>query len=247
MNPEEIKENVCQVEERIRRACERAGRDRREVQLIAVSKTFSPEYVRAALTAGVIVFGENRVQEAMEKFKAVALSLRNPAGAYTGESAARGFKLHLIGHLQGNKARPAAGMFDMIHTVDRLEIARKLSGYCEQLNRLLPILIQVKIGNEETKSGVESRHALELVQQVSLLKPLRVRGLMAIPPFTDHPEDSRGHFQSLRQLAEGIARARIENVSMHELSMGMSHDFEVAIEEGATLIRVGTSIFGGRG
>jgi pyridoxal phosphate enzyme (YggS family) len=247
MNPEEIQDNVFRVEERIKRACERARRDRREVQLIAVSKTFSPEHVRAALTAGVTVFGENRVQEAMEKFNAVALSLRNPPRAHPGESAARAFKLHLIGHLQSNKARPAAGIFDMIHTVDHLEVARKLSVYCEQLNRLLPILIQVNIENEETKSGVESRHVLELVQQVSLLKPLRIRGLMAIPPFTDHPEDSRSHFRSLRQLAEGIARARIENVSMHELSMGMSHDFEVAIEERATMIRVGTAIFGGRG
>lgn len=234
MTLEDIRTNIQQVEAQVARACQRAGRERLEVRIIAVTKTFPAESIQAALDAGVEHFGENRVQEALAKFSSFRRSRKIP------------FKVHLIGHLQTNKAKRAVEIFDMIQTVDRLELAQKLNHHCEQLNRLLPVLIQVSLGNEETKSGVEPHHALELVQQVSALKQLRVRGLMAIPPFSDEAEDSRAHFRSLRLLAEKIRSVRIENVSMNELSMGMSHDFEVAIEEGATLIRVGTAIFGKR-
>ncbi|MBZ5534583.1 MAG: YggS family pyridoxal phosphate-dependent enzyme [Acidobacteriia bacterium] len=247
MSVQEIRDNIGRIEERIQRACQRAGRDRHEVQLIAVSKTFPAEAVLAAVHAGLSVFAENRVQEADQKFSALvpALALEDHG---PGEGAAgRKLKLHLIGHLQSNKAKRAAEIFDMIQTVDRIELALKLSRSCEQLNRLLSVLIQVNLGNEETKSGVEPSGALELVRQVSELKALRVRGLMVIPPFRDRPEESRADFRSMRQLAGEIAKPRMANVSMHELSMGMSHDFEVAIEEGATMIRIGTAIFGGRG
>jgi PLP dependent protein len=247
MDTSEIRNNLDRLEERIRRACDRAGRDRREVQLIAVSKTFPAEVVLSAFHAGIKVFGENRVQEADEKFKALASFLDSRDPDQNGKTAGEGIKLHMIGHLQSNKAKRGAEIFDMIQTVDRIEVAQRLSRCCEQLNRLLPVLIQVNLGNEETKSGIEPAGALELVTEVSKLKSLRVRGLMAIPPFREHAEDARADFRLMRKLAHEIARPRIENVSMHELSMGMSHDFEVAIEEGATLIRVGTAIFGRRG
>jgi pyridoxal phosphate enzyme (YggS family) len=246
MDTQEIRNNIDRLEDRIQRACERAGRDRREVQLIAVSKTIPVEGVSAAFQAGLTVFGENRVQEAEEKFKTFASFLDSRDLRPAERSAGERFKLHLIGHLQSNKAKRAAEIFDMIQTVDRFDVAQKLSRCCEQLNRLLPVLIQVNLGNEETKSGVEPFGVLELVTRVSMLKSVRVRGLMAIPPFRERGEDARADFRSMRKLAQEIAKPRIDNVSMHELSMGMSHDFEVAIEEGATLIRVGTAIFGKR-
>ena len=246
MNIQEISANLKPLEERIQQACRRAGRERHEVQLIAVSKTFPVEAVVAAVHAGLTIFAENRVQEADQKFSALASSLAMEDQGGAAGAAERGFKLHLIGHLQSNKARRAAEIFDMIQTVDRIEVALKLSRSCEQLNRLLPVLIQVNLGNEETKSGVEPSGALELGRKVSELKALRVRGLMAIPPFRDHAEESRADFRAIRRLAEEIAKPRLANVSMHELSMGMSHDFEVAIEEGATMIRLGTAIFGKR-
>jgi PLP dependent protein len=246
MNIQEIRANLERLEEGIQRACQRVGRDRHEVQLIAVSKTLPVEAVVAAVHAGVTVFAENRVQEADQKFSALASSLTLEDHERAEGASGKRLKLHLIGHLQSNKAGRAAKIFDMIQTVDRIDVALKLSRSCEQLNRLLPILIQVNLGNEETKSGVEPSGALELVRQVSDLNALRVRGLMAIPPFRDHAEESRADFRAMRQLAEQIAKPRIANVSMHELSMGMSHDFEVAIEEGATMIRIGTGLFGRR-
>lgn len=246
MTVQEIRDNISRIEERIQRACQRAGRDRHEVHLIAVSKTFPVETVVAAVQAGVTVFAENRVQEADQKFTALATALAPGEHGSAERAAGRGLKLHLIGHLQSNKAKRAAEIFDMIQTVDRIEVALKLSRSCEQLNRLLPVLIQVNLGNEETKSGAEPSGVLELVRQVSDLKALRVRGLMAIPPFREHPEESRADFRAMRHLAKEIAKPRLPNVSMHELSMGMSHDFEVAIEEGATMIRLGTAIFGSR-
>jgi pyridoxal phosphate enzyme (YggS family) len=249
MDAEVIRRNIHQVEERIQRACERAGRDRRQVQLIGVSKTFPAEYVTAAIAAGVRVFGENRLQEAVQKFGRVEALLQenSPTPPLPADSLGRRkFKLHLIGHLQSNKAKPAAEIFDMIQTVDRLEIAVRLDRCCEQLNRLLPVLIQVNLGNEETKSGARPSEAMDLVKQVAGLKNLRVRGLMAIPPLREQAEDSRADFRVLRELAGSIAHAGTDKVSMNELSMGMSHDFETAIEEGATMIRVGTGIFGTR-
>lgn len=262
---DEIRQNLKRVEAGIQQACARAGRGRREVQLIAVSKTFPAECIVAAIQAGMSVFGENRVQEAVGKFAEGALSVQSqnrqqlwsenkeeqlvigcgPSNP-TDRPGPSSIRLHLIGPLQSNKAKPAAGLFDMIQTVDRLEIARKLDHQCDLLNRLLPVLVQVNLGNEETKSGVDPARALELVKQVARMKHLRVRGLMSIPPFRDVAEDSRADFRVLRELSKEIARAGIENVSMNELSMGMSHDFEVAIEEGATMVRVGTGIFGRR-
>jgi pyridoxal phosphate enzyme (YggS family) len=254
---ESIRRNVESVEERIFKSCQRVGRSRKEIQLVAVSKTFPAEVVLAACEAGLRAFGENRVYEAAEKIHAV----RRVFPASRGEEdrkervdlpptpssgKADRVKWHLIGHLQTNKAKLGVELFDIIQSVDRFEIAQKLDRYCEPENRLLPVLIQVNVGAEETKSGIGSGGALALVQQVAVLKHLRIRGLMAIPPYRDVAEESRQDFRALRLLAEQIAENRIGNVSMNELSIGMSHDFEVAIEEGATMIRVGTAIFGER-
>ncbi len=252
---DQIRINVEHLEGRIQTACQRARRNRSEVQLIAVSKTFSADLVRSAMAAGLRVFGENRVQEAATKFGELQTTyLQRKDVTAEGLSGARGHmdspesgaRLHLIGHLQSNKAKRAAEIFDMIQTVDRLEIAERLEHYCDQIDRLLPVLVQINLGNEETKSGVEPGAAPVLARQIAGFHHLRLRGLMAIPPFREDPEDSRADFRALSRLAHQIAEMHIPNVSMNELSMGMSHDFETAIEEGATMIRVGTAIFGRR-
>ena len=242
MDISEIKDNLAEIESRITKACERARRSRSSVQLIAVSKSFPFDVVQMGIAAGLTVFGENRVQEAAEKFE----KLKEGKFADASDSAGKRNQLHLIGHLQTNKAKRAAELFDMIQVVDRPEVAQKLDHHCEQLNRLLPVLVQVNLGNEETKSGVEPHTALEMVKRLSQFKHLRIRGLMAIPPFRENTEDSRVHFRSLKQLSDEIAQAQIPHVSMNELSMGMSHDYEIAIEEGATMVRLGTAIFGKR-
>jgi hypothetical protein len=189
------------------------------------------ERIHLALDAGVVHIGENRVQEAAAK----APALRH-----------RPMTLHLIGPLQKNKANKAAELFDWVETVDNLELAARLDRACQRLNKTLPVLVQVNIGNEATKSGVLDREAIDFIGSVGGFPNLSVKGLMAIPPFFDDPEAVRPYFVRLRQLSERIACEKLANVSMAELSMGMSHDFEVAVEEGATLIRVGTAIFGER-
>ncbi len=216
-----ISENIARVRDRIAAAARRAGRDPDQITLMAVSKTVEPERIREAYAAGVRVFGENRVQE-FEK-KAPAL----------GELAGAGW--HLIGHLQSNKAKKAAELFAAVDSVDSLKLARKLE---EAAERTLPVLIEINIGGEEAKSGVRPG-SVELEELLGAsFQRVEVRGLMAIPPFTDDPEGARPYFRKMRELRE--------KVGLRELSIGMSHDFEVAIEEGSTCVRVGTAIFGER-
>lgn len=212
-------------------ACARAGRREADVRLIAVSKTVAPERIREACEAGVREFGENRVQEAAAKIAQLA-----------------GLDLtwHLIGHLQSNKARRAASLFGWIHSVDSIELAAKLNAACVEQAIRIPVLLQVNLGGETTKSGVEETDAVPSAEEISGLPWLELRGLMVIPPYSENPEDARIYFRRLRSLAEDIQAAGLPAASVRELSMGMSHDFEVAIEEGATMIRVGTAIFGAR-
>ncbi len=224
-----IKDNLVRVYDRISRAAERAGREASSIHLIAVSKTRPLSMIEEARRAGVTDFGENRVQEALEK-------IRPDDGA----------TWHLIGPLQRNKARFAARAFDMIHSVDRLSLGQELDRRLRSAGRTMPVLIQVNTSREESKAGVEPDRALELAGQLSTLPGLSVRGLMTIPAFTPDPEDARPAFRLLRETRDRIAAAGITGVDMHVLSMGMSHDFEVAIEEGADLVRVGTAIFGAR-
>jgi hypothetical protein len=215
----DMRANLGRVQEAVARACARAGRSPDDVLLIAVSKTMDVERVRLAIAAGVAALGENRVQEAKEKIEALG----------------RPVPWHLIGSLQTNKARDAARLFDWIHSVDRLELAQELSRRAE---RVLNILLQVNLGDEPQKGGVAPAELKRLHELVAALPNLKVRGLMAIPPATLQSEQARPFFRQLRELREQLG--------LEHCSMGMSADFEVAIEEGATMVRVGTAIFGPR-
>jgi hypothetical protein len=226
-----IKENVAQVRERIAAACRRSGRGPDDVKLVAISKTFPPERIRAAYEAGLRDFGENRVQEAAAKRPALTdLSIT----------------WHLVGHLQTNKAKAARELFHWVHSVDSFRLAQKLEQAAPSSGCRLPVLLEVNLGEEASKAGAGESEIIQLAEQVSQLAALEVRGLMVIPPFFDDPEQVRPYFRRLRQLAQEVESKNIPNLSMQELSMGMSQDFEVAIEEGATMIRVGTAIFGPR-
>ena len=226
-----IRENIARVEERIAAACRRSGRRREDVKLVAVSKTHPPELVRAAYEAGLRDFGENRVQEAKSKFPGLA---------------DLGATWHLVGHLQSNKARVARELFHWVHSVDSLHLAEKLAQAAAPGDARLPVLIEVNLGEEASKAGVRAADVAALAEQIAPMETLELRGLMVIPPFFENPEDVRPYFRQLRALAGDIEARNLPNVSMRELSMGMSHDFEVAIEEGATIVRVGTAIFGER-
>lgn len=223
-----IAENIARVEERISAACIRGHRRREDVKLVAVSKTHPAEMIRGAYAAGLRDFGENRVQEAKPK---------------CAELADLNITWHLLGHLQSNKARVARELFQWVHSVDSLRLAEKL-GSAGQAK--LPVLIEVNLGDEASKSGVPGAEAPRLAEQVAQIECLDLRGLMVIPPFLDDSEQVRPYFRQLRAVAAEIEARNLPNVSMRELSMGMSHDFDVAIEEGATMIRVGTAIFGER-
>ncbi|MSO22834.1 MAG: YggS family pyridoxal phosphate-dependent enzyme [Acidobacteria bacterium] len=227
----DVASNLRWVLESIERAAQKAGRSRGSVKLVAVSKTVGVESIRQAVAAGATALGENKVQEA--SYKRPLLS----------ELSA---EWHLIGSLQKNKANRAAEIFDWIDSLDDLELAAKLDNACERLNKRMPVLIQVNVGREASKSGIAEEDAAEFAGRISAFSHLEVRGLMAIPPYTEDPGEARPYFRRLRELAQRIESQRLTGVSMKELSMGMSHDFPVAIEEGATLVRVGTAIFGPR-
>jgi PLP dependent protein len=224
-----IAANLVQVRERVARAAERAGRRGGEITLIAVSKTVSVEAIRAAYELGLRHFGENRVQE----FEAKQPKLADLECVW-----------HFIGHLQGNKARRAARLFDRIDGVDDAGLARKLDAAAAAEGKRLPVLIEVHLGGEETKSGAAEADLAALAASVRALDHLELRGLMAIPPYFDDPEHARPYFRRLRELRDDVSRQIGDALPV--LSMGMSHDLEVAIEEGATEIRVGTALFGGR-
>jgi PLP dependent protein len=220
-----IDKNLADIERRIAEAAIRAGREPGEVKLVAVSKTHPPDTLREAMKAGVHVFGENKVQEGESKILEI------------GRDAA---EWHLIGHLQSNKARKAVQLFDVIHSLDSVELAKRLEGICEEEGReKLSVFIQVDLAGEETKSGISESDLSELIEFLRGCRRLRFDGLMVLPPYFDDPEATRPYFRRLRELRDRLNRGG-------HLSMGMSHDFEVAIEEGATIVRVGTAIFGER-
>ena len=229
-----IVENVTRVRERIAAAAQRAGRNPDEITLMGVSKTFPVERIRDAYAAGLRVFGENRVQEFAEKAGAV--------------SDLPGAEWRLIGHLQSNKAVKAAELFSAVDSVDSVRLAERLNAAAEKARKTLPILIEINVGGEEAKSGISPRS--EELEKILLATPvwrnLSVRGLMTVPPYSEDPEDARPFFLQLREIHNQIASRRLPAITMDVLSMGMSHDFEVAIEEGSTCVRVGTAIFGDR-
>jgi len=225
----EIRENLNKVREMVAEAAAGCGRNPDEIKIVAVSKRFPAERIIQASEAGQVLFGENMVQEAQGK---------------AGQLAGRRIEWHLIGHLQSNKARVAARVFDCIQTVDRESIALKLNGLAGEFGREIAVLVQVNVGGEEQKSGIEPEAAGGLVSVIDECPFLRLKGLMTIPPWSEDSGDSRIYFRRLREIRDNLNLGRSE--PLVELSMGMSHDFVEAIQEGATMIRVGTAIFGTR-
>lgn len=224
----QIAQNLAEVRNAITEACRRAGRDPGEVRLVAVSKTVDLDRIRAAIDAGQNLFGENYLQEAKDKIDILG----------------RQVGWHLVGHLQTNKAKPAVELFDLIHGVDRGKLARALDSAAARLGKVQDVLIQVNQGGEATKSGVAPEAAPALLKEVAGLPHLRVLGLMSMPPWFPDPEAARPYFRALRELRDHLRG--LTGLPLTELSMGMSGDFAVAVEEGATLVRVGTAIFGSR-
>ncbi|MBI2681909.1 MAG: YggS family pyridoxal phosphate-dependent enzyme [Acidobacteriales bacterium] len=229
-----IAANLAGIHERMASAAKRAGRTRGEIALMAVCKTMPAERIREAYGAGQRLFGENRVQEFAEKRPWL-----------TGMTGAQ---FHLIGHLQSNKAAKAVELFHAVDSVDSLRLADKLDAAARKLGRRLPVLIEVNIGGEAAKSGLapDDLELEELLHDAPRLEALEIRGLMTVPPYTEDPEGARPYFRRMRELRDATAKRKLPYVKMDELSMGMSHDFEVAIEEGSTCVRIGTAIFGAR-
>lgn len=229
-----IAANIHDVRERIAAAARRAGRGPEEIALMAVTKTFPPELIRQAYEAGQRLFGENRVQEFAGKFDTL--------------SGLGGAEWHMIGHLQSNKAKKAVELFAAVDSVDSLGLAEKLNAAAESVGKRTAVLIEVNIGGESAKSGValDSPELEHLLAGAARFDALEFRGLMTVPPFTDDPQQAQPYFRRLRELRDKIAARRLPRINMDELSMGMSHDFEVAIEEGSTCVRLGTAIFGER-
>jgi PLP dependent protein len=229
-----IADNIAEIRERIARAAVKIGRGADSITLMAVSKTVEPERIKEAYAAGLHVFGENRVQE------------------FEGKSAALGelkdAEWHLIGHLQSNKAKKAGELFHAVDSVDSLRLTEKLNQAAAESNKKLDVLIEIKVGQEESKAGItlDSPELENLLRAAPHVPNLQIRGLMTVPPFTDDPEGARPYFRVLRDLRDQIAARKLPAIQMDVLSMGMSHDFEVAIEEGSTCVRVGTAIFGTR-
>jgi len=228
-----VSDNTALIRQRIAAAAARVGRKPEDVTLMGVSKTVEPGRICQAYDAGIRVFGENRVQEFADK--AEALNLKDA-------------EWHLIGHLQSNKAKKAAESFHSVDSVDSLRLAERLNLAAEQAGKILNVLIEIKVGTEEAKAGIPvgSPELDELLHGAAAFKNLQIRGLMAIPPHTDDPAGARPYFRLLRDLRDTIVARNLPHIQMDVLSMGMSHDFEVAIEEGSTCVRVGTALFGER-
>ena len=225
-----VTENLKIVEEKIAKACERAKRDRSEVTLIAVSKTKPEVMIEEAYAAGQRDFGENKVQEICRKKELLPEDIR----------------WHMIGHLQRNKVHQVVNKACLIHSVDSLRLAETISHEAEKKEIEVPVLVEVNVAQEESKFGVTTEETISLVEEIAKLPHIQVRGLMTIAPFVEDPEENRGIFRKLKQLSVDIVAKNINNVNMSVLSMGMTNDYEVAIEEGATMVRVGTGIFGER-
>ncbi len=229
-----IAKNIARVHERMESAAKRANRSPDDVALLAVTKTMREAPIREAYSAGLRLFGENRVQEFIDKFESIC-DLAN-------------VEWRLIGNLQSNKATKAAGMFTAIDTIDSMRIADRVNAAAEKLGKILPVLIEVNVGGEQAKAGVApvSSEFEQILRAAPRLEALRIRGIMTVPPIAHDPETARPYFRMLAKVRAEIAARHLPAVSMEELSMGMSHDFEVAIEEGSTCVRLGTAIFGAR-
>ena len=222
-----VRENLLKVTERIEKAALNVGRDPEKIKLVGVSKTVETDRIKEAVEAGITILGENYVQEAQKKI----------------EEIGRPVSWHFIGHLQSNKAKYAIRLFDMIHSLDSVSLAEELNRRAEQADRMMKVMIEVNLSMEATKFGTDEERVLSLAKRIQNLNHLSLEGLMTMPPYFDSPELSRPYYIALRELKERMAK---EGITMKELSMGMSNDFEIAVEEGATYVRVGTAIFGPR-
>jgi pyridoxal phosphate enzyme (YggS family) len=225
-----VEDNIRYAREVMAEAACRSGRPASAIRLMAVTKTVDDDRILAAMRAGVEIIGENYVQEAKRKI----------------EKLGKANEWHLIGRLQTNKAKYAVHLFDMIHSVDRMELAAELDRRARMAGRIIPILIEVNVSGEESKSGVPLAEAIDLVRAIAPLQNLSIRGLMTMPPWFDDPQDARPCFKALRELRDRITKEAISRVEMRELSMGMTDDYTIAIEEGATIVRIGRGIFGER-
>lgn len=225
-----LKENLAVVEENIAKACKKAGRDRSEVTLIAVSKTKPVSMLQEIYDENIRHFGENKVQELCDKIEQMPQDIR----------------WHMIGHLQRNKVKYIVGKVALIHSVDTYRLAEEINIQAKKKNVVVPILVEVNIAEEESKFGTSAEDAMLLVSEIAQLENVQVKGLMTIAPYVENPEDNRAYFRKIKQLSVDIRNKNIDNVSMEILSMGMTGDYMVAIEEGATMVRVGTGIFGER-
>ncbi|MGB9715943.1 MAG: YggS family pyridoxal phosphate-dependent enzyme [Thermodesulfovibrionales bacterium] len=232
-------ENIKDIYRRMSHAAMRVERNPEDVKLVAVTKNVNIDIIKEALDWGLRIFGESRVQEAKEKIEELSRFTYDTL-PFTKIS------WHLVGHLQRNKAKTAVQLFDLIHSLDSLELAKELERHAAKAGKIQRVLIQVKLSEEETKHGAHREDVVDLISAVSQLKNLKIEGLMTIPPFFDDPENARPYFRELRELMNKINKLRITDYELRELSMGMTHDFEVAIEEGATIVRIGTGIFGER-
>lgn len=225
-----LKENLQSVEENIKKACEKAGRKREDVTLIAVSKTKPVEMLQEIYDQNIRNFGENKVQEMCDKMEVLPKDI----------------KWHMIGHLQTNKIKYIIGKTELIHSVDSLHLAQEISKQAVKHDVQTDILIEINIANEQTKFGIDAGDTIQLVREIAALPNIHIKGLMTIAPFVENPEDNRLYFRRIHQLSVDITKENIDNVNMDILSMGMTEDYMVAIEEGATMVRVGTGIFGER-
>jgi pyridoxal phosphate enzyme (YggS family) len=232
-------DNASNIMKRISHAAMRAGRNPEEVKLIAVTKTVGIENIKEAIDAGLRTFGENRVQEAKTKIEELS---RLSAVGYSLPT----ISWHLVGHLQKNKAKYAVQLFELIHSVDSIGLAEEINKQAEKIGKIQRILIQVKLSEENTKHGIKEEDLILLLETIKKLNNLKLEGLMTIPPYFKDPEKTRPYFKKLREIRDKINESLILDSPVHELSMGMSNDFEVAIEEGATMVRIGTAIFGER-
>ena len=225
-----LETNLAQVEANIQAACRRTGRKREDVTLIAVSKTKPVQMLKEVYNLGVRVFGENKVQELTDKYVQLPSDIR----------------WHMIGHLQRNKVKYIVGQVALIHSVDSYRLAEEINIQAKKKNVIVPILVEVNIAHEESKFGISEADAIQLVEEIAELDNIRIMGLMTIAPYVENPEDNRMYFRKIKELSVDIRNKKIDNVSMDILSMGMTGDYQVAIEEGATMVRVGTGIFGER-
>lgn len=231
-----IKENIATIEENIQKACDKSARDIDEVTLIAVSKTQPISMIEEAYDNGLLIFGENKVQELVAKYEEIEKN----------KTKLTNVEWHLIGHLQRNKVKYIVDKVTLIHSVDSLKLAKQIEKEAKKNEINVDILIEVNIAEDPNKFGLKENEVLPAIQEISKLKRVNIKGLMTVPPYADNPEDNRGHFRKMKQLFIDIDQENIDNVSMEILSMGMSGDYGVAIEEGATMVRIGSSIFGDR-